>query len=155
MRCSSRRRRLKLGLRRRQLSDRPHRPILDGWTLAAAVAARTEGVQLNRVTLNIPYRYPAVLAKEAATLDIISNGRLDLCLGAGGEGNRHLYDSIGVPLAPPKEPRVRGLREYTAILRGLWANETFFSYEGRAIASTTLQAACGRCRSRSRSGSER
>src|SRR5688572_27626597 len=59
-------------------SDRPHDPILDGWTLATAVAARTERIRLYHTTLNIPYRYPAVLAKEAATLDIVSHGRLDL-----------------------------------------------------------------------------
>lgn len=109
--------------------DRPHDPVLDGWTLATAVAARTERIRLYHTTLNIPYRFPAVMAKEAATFDIISHGRLDLCLGAGGEGNRSLYDSIGVPLAAPAD-RLRGLREYIAILRGLWANEKF-SYEGR------------------------
>jgi alkanesulfonate monooxygenase SsuD/methylene tetrahydromethanopterin reductase-like flavin-dependent oxidoreductase (luciferase family) len=110
-------------------SDRPHDPVMDGWTLAAAVAARTERVRLSHMTLNIPYRYPAVLAKEAATLDIVSQGRLDLCLGAGGEQNRHLYDSIGVPLASPAD-RVRALRECIEVLRGLWANERF-SYDGR------------------------
>ena len=110
-------------------SDRPHDPIMDGWTLAAAVAARTERVRLHHSTLNIPYRYPAVLAKEAATLDIISNGRLDLCLGAGGEENRLLYDSIGVPLAPPAE-RMQDLRDAIAVLRGLWSNEKF-SHQGR------------------------
>ena len=110
-------------------SDRPHDPILDGWTLAAAVAARTDRVRLHHSTLNIPYRFPAVLAKEAATLDIISNGRLDLCLGAGGEENRALYDSIGVPLASPSE-RMQDLVDAIAILRGLWSNEKF-SFKGR------------------------
>ncbi len=110
-------------------SDRPHDPILDGWTLAAAVAARTDRVRLHHSTLNIPYRFPAVLAKEAATLDIISNGRLDLCLGAGGEENRALYDSIGVPLAAPSE-RMQDLADAIAILRGLWSNEKF-SFKGR------------------------
>jgi alkanesulfonate monooxygenase SsuD/methylene tetrahydromethanopterin reductase-like flavin-dependent oxidoreductase (luciferase family) len=109
-------------------SDRPHDPMLDGWTLSAAIAARTERVRLYHTTLNIPYRFPAVLAKEAATLDIVSNGRLDLCLGAGGEGNRPLYDSIGVPMASPGE-RLRGLRECIDILRGIWSNERF-TYEG-------------------------
>jgi alkanesulfonate monooxygenase SsuD/methylene tetrahydromethanopterin reductase-like flavin-dependent oxidoreductase (luciferase family) len=109
--------------------DRPHDPVMSGWMLAAAVAARTERVRLNHMTLNIPYRYPAVLAKEAVTIDIISKGRLDLCLGAGGEGNRPLYDSIGVPLAPPPE-RMQALKECIEILRGLWANERF-SYEGK------------------------
>src|SRR5688500_16708112 len=59
-------------------SDRPHDPILDGWTLATAVAMRTERIRFFHSTLNVPYRFPAVLAKEAVTLDQISNGRLDL-----------------------------------------------------------------------------
>ena len=111
------------------LSDRPHDPILDGWTLGAAIMARTERIRVFHSTLNIPYRYPAVLAKEAATLDRISGGRLDLCLGAGGEGNRPFYDTIGVPLAAPGE-RLDGLEEAIAILRGLWTHDKF-SYEGK------------------------
>jgi len=110
--------------------DRPHDPGLDGWTLATAVAARTERIRLWHTTLNLPYRYPAVLAKEAATLDRLSGGRLDLCLGAGGEGNRPLYDSIGVPLGAPGE-RLTDLEDGIAILRGLWVHERF-SYAGRA-----------------------
>lgn len=115
-------------------SDRPHDPILDGWTLSAAIVARTERIRVFHSTLNIPYRFPAVLAKEAATLDLISNGRLDLCLGAGGEGNRPLYDSIGVPLGQPAD-RLQDLRDYIAILRGLWSHEKF-SYQGRAFVVT-------------------
>ncbi len=110
-------------------SDRPHDPVLDGWTLATAVAARTERIRFFHTTLNLPYRFPAVLAKEAATFDIISKGRLDLCLGAGGEANRALYDSIGVPLAAPGE-RLTDLEDAVTIMRGLWANERF-SYTGR------------------------
>ncbi len=112
------------------LSDRPHDPILEGWTLATAIAVRTERIRFFHTTLNVPYRFPAVLAKEAATLDIISGGRLDLCLGAGGEANRALYDSIGVPLGTPGE-RLTDLEDAVAIMRGMWANEKF-SYKGRA-----------------------
>jgi alkanesulfonate monooxygenase SsuD/methylene tetrahydromethanopterin reductase-like flavin-dependent oxidoreductase (luciferase family) len=110
-------------------SDRPHDPILEGWTLATAIAARTERIRVFHTTLNVPYRFASVLAKEAAALDIISNGRLDLCLGAGGDANRPLYDSIGVPLAAPGE-RLRDLVDAIAIMRGMWANEKF-SYKGR------------------------
>ena len=81
-------------------------------------------------TLNVPFRFSQVLAKEAATLDLISGGRLDLCLGAGGEPNRHLYDSIGVPLAAAGD-RLQDLRDAIAILRGLWTKDKF-SYQGRA-----------------------
>ena len=63
-------------------SDRPHDPTLDGWTLATAVAARTERIRFFHSTLNVPYRLPSVLAREAATLDIISGGRFDLAASA-------------------------------------------------------------------------
>ena len=56
------------GFRGVSFSDRPHDPILDGWTLATAVAVRTERIRVFHSTLNIPYRFPSVLAKEAATL---------------------------------------------------------------------------------------
>ena len=112
-------------------SDRPHDPVLEGWTLATAVAARTERIRVFHATLNIPYRFPSVLAKEAATLDIIANGRLDLCLGAGGEANRPLYDSVGVPLATAGE-RLTDLEDAVNIMRGMWANEKF-SYQGRVF----------------------
>ena len=110
-------------------SDRPHDPVLEGWTLVTAVAARTERIRFFHTTLNVPYRFASVLAKEAATLDIISNGRLDLCLGAGGDANRPLYESIGVPLASPGE-RLTDLVDTIEIMRGMWANEKF-SYKGR------------------------
>src|SRR3954468_7573780 len=64
--------------------DRPQMPGLDGWILAAALAARTSKIRLFHPTLNLPYRFPQIIAKQAATIDVISNGRLDLCLGAGG-----------------------------------------------------------------------
>src|SRR5260221_9625918 len=64
--------------------DRPQAPGLDGWTLATAVAARTGRIRLFHSALNLPYRYPQLQAKQAASLDVISGGRLDHCLGAGG-----------------------------------------------------------------------
>lgn len=119
----------KAGFEGVSFSDRPHDPVLEGWTLATAVAARTERIRFFHTTLNVPYRFASVLAKEAATLDIISNGRLDLCLGVGGDANRPLYDSIGVPLAAPGE-RLTDLVDAIEIMRGMWANEKF-SYKGR------------------------
>src|SRR5262245_54184547 len=84
-------------------SDRPQAPGLDGWTLAAAIAARTERVRLFHSTLNLPYRYPQLLAKQAATLDVISGGRLDLCLGAGGTIMAPDYEAYGIPMRSPGE----------------------------------------------------
>ena len=111
-------------------ADRPHDPGLEGWTLATAVAVRTERIRIFHTTLNVPFRFPSVLAKEAATLDLLSGGRLDLCLGAGGEPNRPLYEAMGVPLAAPGE-RLTDLEDAIAIMRGIWTGDAF-SYEGRS-----------------------
>src|SRR4051812_10760854 len=65
--------------------DHPYQPaFLDTWTLLSYVAARTERVHLSGNVLNLPLRQPAVLARAAASLDLLSGGRLDLGLGAGG-----------------------------------------------------------------------
>src|SRR4051794_3848642 len=55
----------------------------EGWTVASALAARTERIRIGHLVLCDPFRHPALLAKMAATLDVVSNGRLDLGLGWG------------------------------------------------------------------------
>src|SRR6195256_6817405 len=63
----------------------PYQPaFLDTWTLLAWVAARTKRVHVSANVLNLPLRSPAVLARAAASLDLLSGGRFDLGLGAGG-----------------------------------------------------------------------
>jgi alkanesulfonate monooxygenase SsuD/methylene tetrahydromethanopterin reductase-like flavin-dependent oxidoreductase (luciferase family) len=104
--------------------DRPQAPGLDGWTVAAAIAARTDRIRLFHTTLNLPYRYPQLIAKQAATLDVISNGRLDLCLGAGGTTMSADYDAYGIPLRPVGE-RLTDLADAIELMRGLWSNEKF------------------------------
>ena len=65
--------------------DHPYQPAFhDTWTLLAWVAARTERVHVSGNVLNLPLRSPAVLARAAASLDLLSGGRFDLGLGAGG-----------------------------------------------------------------------
>ncbi|MFE9691844.1 LLM class flavin-dependent oxidoreductase [Micromonospora sp. NPDC005806] len=64
--------------------DHPHQPaFLDTWTLLSWVAGKTERIHLAANVLNVPLRSPAVLARSAASLDLLSDGRLDLALGAG------------------------------------------------------------------------
>ncbi len=75
--------------------DQPTGGIWEAWTLMAAVAAVTQRVQIGAIVLCVPFRNPAVLAKMAATLDDVSDGRLILGLGAGW--HQPEFDAFGVP----------------------------------------------------------
>lgn len=98
--------------------DHPYQAaFLDTWTLLSYVAARTERVRLAGNVINLPLRQPAVLARAAASLDLLSGGRLELGLGAGG-----FWDPIvgmgGQRLTPGQS--VRALDEAIDIIRGIW-----------------------------------
>ena len=109
-------------------SDRPPETNLEGWTMATAVAMRTERIRVTHSTLNVPYRYPALLAKMASALDVITGGdRLLMTLGAGAqEAHATTY---GMAWGTPGE-RVDGLVDTINILRGMWSTD-HFSYEGK------------------------
>jgi F420-dependent oxidoreductase-like protein len=109
---------------------------LEGWTALAALAAITKRLRLGLMVTGNTYRHPAVLAKIAATTDVISGGRLDLGIGAGW--NEYEHESMGIPLYQPGE-RIRRLDEACDILKGLFQNETF-SYDGRYY--TLKEARC-------------
>jgi alkanesulfonate monooxygenase SsuD/methylene tetrahydromethanopterin reductase-like flavin-dependent oxidoreductase (luciferase family)/FAD/FMN-containing dehydrogenase len=98
--------------------DHPYQPaFLDTWTLLAWVAGQTERVRIAANVLNLPLRDPAMLARAAASLDLLSNGRLNLALGAGA-----FWDGIvamGGPRHSPSEA-VAALGEAIAIIRRLW-----------------------------------
>ncbi|WP_457098798.1 LLM class flavin-dependent oxidoreductase [Microbacterium sp. P5_E9] len=65
--------------------DHPYQPaFLDTWTLMTFVAARTDSIRIAPNVLNVPLRPPAVVARSAASLDLLSGGRFDLALGSGG-----------------------------------------------------------------------
>ncbi|MFQ5879239.1 MAG: LLM class flavin-dependent oxidoreductase [Dehalococcoidia bacterium] len=109
------------------LADRPPESSLEGWTLACAIAALTQRLIITHRTLNVPFRNPALLAKAAATLDVISGGRLELTLGAGAQESH--FRAYGIPSASPGD-RFRALREAVIILRGMWTQPKF-TYQGR------------------------
>src|SRR5215831_21286720 len=88
------------------LGSDPTGPCLEGWTLLAAFAARTERLRVGLVVTGNTYRHPAVLANMGATVDIISNGRLDFGIGAGWNEMEHI--AYGIPLFTPGE-RLRRL----------------------------------------------
>ena len=65
--------------------DHPYQPAFhDTWTLMSWVAASTERVHISANVHNLPLRQPAVLARSVASLDLLSGGRIELALGAGG-----------------------------------------------------------------------
>jgi F420-dependent oxidoreductase-like protein len=102
-------------------------PCLEGWTLLAAYAAETTRLRLGLMVTGNTYRHPAILAKIAATVDVISGGRLDLGLGAGW--NEYEHGSIGIPLHRPGE-RIRRLGEACELIKLLYTRPTV-DYDGR------------------------
>jgi F420-dependent oxidoreductase-like protein len=76
-------------------------PCLEAWTMLAAMAQATQRVRIGCQVTGMIYRHPAVLANMAATVDIISGGRLDVGVGAGW--NQQECDAYGITLPPLKE----------------------------------------------------
>ena len=101
-------------------------PTLECWTTLSALAAETERIRLIPMVLANLYRHPGTLAKMAATLDVISEGRLVLGIGAGGgEGDHKAY---GLPYPSTRE-RVAMMGEAVQAIRLLWSGERV-SFEG-------------------------
>jgi len=96
-------------------------PTLEATAALAALAAVTDRVRLAPLVLGITYRHPAVLAKWAATVDHVSDGRLLLGVGAGWQENEH--QQYGIPLGRPGE-RIARFEEALRILKGLLREPT-------------------------------
>jgi F420-dependent oxidoreductase-like protein len=99
-------------------------PNLEGWTMLAALAQATSRIRLGCQVTGMIYRHPAVLANMAATVDIISGGRLELGLGAGW--NSHECDAYGIELPPLRERFDRFDEGVEAIIRLLTQETTTF-----------------------------
>ena len=108
------------------INDRPTENNLEAWTLASALGALTNKITITHRTLNVPFRNPGLTAKMAATLDVVTEGRLELTLGAGGQEPHYL--AYGIDYGTGGE-RLADLRDAVAIMRGMWGQEPF-SYEG-------------------------
>jgi F420-dependent oxidoreductase-like protein len=102
------------------LGGDPTGPCLEGWTLLAALAARTERLRVGLMVTGNTYRHPAVLANMAATVDHLAGGRLDFGIGAGWNELEHT--AYGIPLYAPGE-RIRRLGEACEVIRRLWTEE--------------------------------
>ena len=110
------------------IQDHPYqRRFFDTWTLLAAVAMRTERIRFFPDVANLPLRPPATLAKAAATLDILSGGRLELGLGAGG-----FWDAIKAYDGPVRTAgeSVSALEEAIQVIRLLWSGQHGIKFEG-------------------------
>ena len=102
-------------------------PILDPWVVLAAVASRTERIRLGTMITPVPRRRPWQLARQTATLDVLSGGRMILGVGIGSPA----YGDFGIFGEPTGErDRAELLDEGLAVLAGLWTGEKF-SYRGR------------------------
>ena len=101
--------------------DHPYQSaFLDTWTLLTWVAAQTERVRLAGNVLNLPLRPPAVLARAAASLDLLSGGRFELGLGAGAFWDA--IEAMGGPRRTPGES-VEALEEAIDVIRAIWNPE--------------------------------
>ena len=108
-----------LGLDSVSIQDHPYQPaFLDTWTLLPHIAARTERIIVFPNVANLPLRPPAVLARAAATLDVLSDGRVELGLGAGAFWDA--IEALGGPRRSPGEA-VTALEEAVRVIRALWA----------------------------------
>ncbi len=104
-----------------------HRLWFDGWSLLAALAAATERIRIGALVTSIAFHHPAVLAKQALTIDHISNGRLNLGIGAAGASQDHA--AIGQEVWAVTE-RAERFREFVEALDRLLRNDTT-NYSGR------------------------
>ena len=110
------------------VQDHPYQwRFFDTWTLLAYVAGRTSRVRLVPDVANLPLRLPSVLAKSAASLDVLSGGRVELGLGAGAFWDG--IEAMGGPRRTPKES-VDALEEAIGIIRGFWSGEQSVTVEG-------------------------
>jgi probable F420-dependent oxidoreductase len=105
----------------------PNLPILEAWSELAAVAAVTRHVELGTLVTPPFFRNPAVLAKQVATIDQISNGRVIVGLGSGWFASE--YEAYGAPF-PPVGERLQALEETCELMKRLFSEEQV-TFEGK------------------------
>jgi F420-dependent oxidoreductase-like protein len=95
----------------------PHELMLESWTTLATLAGLTSRIKLGTLVTGIVYRYPSILAKIGATLDVLSKGRL--FMGIGAAWNEEESKAYGIAFPKSKE-RLQRLEEAVQIIRRMW-----------------------------------
>ena len=114
------------------IQDHPYQHrFLDTWTLISTLVPRTQRIRFFPDVANLPLRPPAMLAKAAASLDIISDGRVEIGLGAGA-----FWDAIVAMDGPRRSPRdaVQATEEAIQVMRLVWSEERSARFEGEFYA---------------------
>jgi F420-dependent oxidoreductase-like protein len=117
-------------------------PYMESWSSLAGLAALTSNIRLSTFVTGNTYRNPGILAKQVAQVDIISNGRVTLGIGAGWAENEHVAYGIPFPTAPE---RLRRLNDSVQIIRSLFQNERtnfdgeFYHFKNAPLAPKPVQ----------------
>src|ERR687898_2806797 len=111
-----------------QFVGRPEEPMLEGWTVISMLAGITTKIKLGMLVTGVIYRYPSVLAKVAATLDVLSKGRLFMGIGAGWNEQESLAYGISFPST---QERMLRLEEAIQVIRKMWTEEPYASFNGK------------------------
>jgi len=118
-----------LGLDYVAVQDHPYqRRFVDTWTLLSMIAATTSRIGLFPDVANLPLRSPAVMAKAAASIDLLSGGRFELGLGAGG-----FWDAIEAYGGSRRTPgaALAALAEAIEVIRRIWSGDRNLRFEGQ------------------------
>jgi alkanesulfonate monooxygenase SsuD/methylene tetrahydromethanopterin reductase-like flavin-dependent oxidoreductase (luciferase family) len=110
------------------IQDHPYqRRFLDTWTLISTLVPITERVRFFPDVANLPLRPPAMLAKAAASLDVLSGGRVEMGLGAGA-----FWDAVAAMDGPRRSPgeAVRSIEEAIKVMRLVWSDERSLRFDG-------------------------
>jgi alkanesulfonate monooxygenase SsuD/methylene tetrahydromethanopterin reductase-like flavin-dependent oxidoreductase (luciferase family) len=119
----------RLGLDYVAVQDHPYqRRFVDTWSLLSMIAATTSRIGIFPDVANLPLRPPAVMAKAAATIDLLSGGRFELGLGAGG-----FWDAIEAYGGPRRTPgeSLAALAEAIEVIRRVWSGDRNLRFVGQ------------------------
>ena len=121
------------------LGGDPLGPTFEGWTLLAALAAQTERLRVGLLVTSNRFRPPALLAKIAATVDVVADGRLNFGIGAGSRPSapiaRREYEAHGLPFHDAAHA-VGSLAEAVAVILRLWTEDEPFDVDGTYVQLT-------------------